>query len=102
MEETCQNCKLLLNINQCPENKITRLFWEIKFKRVNQHKFDALTQREEEILRLIALDTSNRQISCKLHIAEHTVKNHRKNIYNKLDINSIIGVVKYAQAFDLI
>jgi ATP/maltotriose-dependent transcriptional regulator MalT len=45
-----------------------------------------LTDRENEILKLIAGGLSNREISSSLFISESTVENHIHNIYEKLDI----------------
>jgi DNA-binding CsgD family transcriptional regulator len=45
-----------------------------------------LTDRENEIFKLIAGGLSNREISRRLFISESTVENHIHNIYEKLDI----------------
>ena len=45
---------------------------------------DTLTQREEEIMRLIAAGRDNRDIAASLKIEEKTVKNHINNIYSKI------------------
>jgi DNA-binding NarL/FixJ family response regulator len=57
---------------------------------------DGLTEREEEILKLLALGRSNRQISEELVISENTVKYHTKNILDKLHLQSRAEVVAYA------
>jgi two-component system NarL family response regulator len=43
-----------------------------------------LSPRELEVLRLVAQGLSNKQIAYALHIAEHTAKNHVKNVLDKL------------------
>lgn len=48
---------------------------------------DRLTSRELEILRGVAEGNSNKSIGASLHISEHTVKNHLKNILSKLNAN---------------
>lgn len=55
-----------------------------------------LTCREEEILRLILDELSNREIADKLLISERTVEAHRRNIYRKTSTTSIIGLMKWA------
>lgn len=48
----------------------------------------ALSQREQEILRLVCSGASNREISERLFLSENTVKFHLKNLYAKLDVKS--------------
>ncbi len=55
-----------------------------------------LTDREREILQLVAEGLTNLEISEKLCISSSTVDTHRKNIMAKLDIHSVAGLVKYA------
>ncbi|QUJ69866.1 hypothetical protein KDD30_16980 (plasmid) [Photobacterium sp. GJ3] len=54
----------------------------------DQFAADLLTGRERQIVPLILQGLSSKQIAAKLEIAVGTVKNHRKNIYKKLKINS--------------
>lgn len=61
-----------------------------------------LSPREIEIIILIALEYSGKEISEKLFISSHTVETHRKNIMKKLNIKSTIGLVKYALQNNLI
>ncbi len=49
---------------------------------------DTLTARESEIVSLIAGGHSNADIAKMLFLSEHTVKDHTKNIYRKLDVHS--------------
>jgi two-component system NarL family response regulator len=54
-------------------------------QRVQEHK---LTEREEQILKLLAQGKSNRAIGQVLHITESTVKSHLKSLFVKLDATS--------------
>jgi len=54
-------------------------------QRVQEHK---LTEREEQILKLLAEGKSNRAIGQVLHITESTVKSHLKSLFVKLDATS--------------
>lgn len=56
----------------------------------------ALTDREIEIVKLIAKEHSNKQIADMLFISERTVESHRKNIFRKAGAHSVVGVMKYA------
>lgn len=55
-----------------------------------------LSQREREILELLATGHSNREVGEALHISAHTVDSHRRNIMAKLDAKNVIELVKIA------
>lgn len=55
-----------------------------------------LTERETDVLKLVASGFSNKEIAAQLFISTHTVISHRKNITEKLDIKSISGLTVYA------
>ena len=61
-----------------------------------------LTQREMEILPLVAEGLSNRKIAARLYISTETVKTHLQNIYGKLNVRGRMGAVKEARALGLI
>ena len=61
-----------------------------------------LTAREREIVKLIAKELSNKQIAEELTISERTVETHRKNIFRKTKTSSLVGLIKYAYANNLI
>lgn len=54
-----------------------------------EHKTsDLLSERESEILKLVALGMSNKEIADKLFLSERTIKGHLTNIFNKLNVAS--------------
>jgi len=55
-----------------------------------------LTDREMEVLRLVARGLNNRDIAKELFISENTVKNHVRNILEKLQLHSRMEAVVYA------
>lgn len=55
-----------------------------------------LTDRELDVLRLLSLEYSTREISEELFISVHTVESHRKNLLKKLDVKSTVGLAMYA------
>ena len=57
---------------------------------------EVLTDREREVLQLLAEGKSTKQIALKLHISVKTVETHRRQIMNKLDIHTIAELTKYA------
>lgn len=61
-----------------------------------------ITDRELEILKLIALEYNTDEISEALFISANTVNTHRKNLIRKLNVKSSIGLVTYAIKHNLI
>jgi DNA-binding NarL/FixJ family response regulator len=55
-----------------------------------------LTDRELDVLKLVARGMNNREIGAKLFISENTVKNHIRNILEKLQLHSRMEAVMYA------
>jgi LuxR family maltose regulon positive regulatory protein len=67
-----------------------------------QPLIDPLSQRELEILRLIAQGLSNREISKRLFLALNTVKGHNQKIYSKLQVQSRTEAIARARELDLL
>ncbi|MBH25491.1 MAG: DNA-binding response regulator [Myxococcales bacterium] len=63
---------------------------------------DPLTEREREVLQLIAEGYTSREIAERLDLKTKTVQNHRANIMDKLDIRTTAGLVRYALSNGLI
>ena len=58
--------------------------------------YDGLTEREREVLTLIAEDETNQGIANQLNISVKTVERHRENIMHKLNLHTRTELVKYA------
>lgn len=71
-------------------------------KPANEEEKTLLTERELEVLRLIVLGSSNREIAGQLYISVHTVKNHVHNILDKLQANNRLQAAEIAVEKDLI
>lgn len=61
-----------------------------------------LTEREKEVLHLLAKGLSNKDIGEQLHISESTVKNHLRNILAKLHLQNRVQLIAYAYKNGLI
>lgn len=55
-----------------------------------------LSSREEEIARMVAEGYSNRQISDRLGLSEHTIKNYLFRVFEKLDVSTRVELTLYA------
>ncbi len=62
----------------------------------NQEQGGSISRREKEVLTLVALGFSNKEIAEELSISVHTVISHRKKIVKKTGIKSISGLTMYA------
>jgi len=58
--------------------------------------YSILTDRELEVLQLIAEGRTTKQTASLLHVSVKTIETHRKNIMDKLDIHNIAELTKYA------
>ena len=73
-----------------------------KLNRQESNPNSILTERELEIITLISLEYSGKEISDRLFISTNTVETHRKNIMKKLDAKNSISLVKYALKNNLV
>jgi DNA-binding NarL/FixJ family response regulator len=74
-----------------------RLFSGLKIsKNVPQYPDIPLTNREIEVLKLVANSLSNQEIASSLFISIKTVATHRKNIMQKLNLHNAVALTRYA------
>lgn len=57
---------------------------------------NALSKREREVMPLVAIGYSNKEVAAKLNISTKTVEAHKASIMRKLDLNSHVDLVRYA------
>jgi len=62
---------------------------------MKSNKAQSLSQREMDVLRLVALGLLNKEVADKLNISLNTVLSHRKNITAKLGIKTVSGLIFY-------
>ncbi len=57
---------------------------------------ESLSEREKEIVVLVCQELTIKEIGLKLSLSENTVRNHRANIMEKVGVNNMVGLVKFA------
>lgn len=77
------------SINSSIANKVLRMFRDF----VPEHKDYRLSEREIEILKILAEGLSKKQIADKLFISHHTVDSHVRKIYDKLEVHTSCAAV---------
>jgi two-component system response regulator NreC len=80
-------------------HKITGVVVDDYVKRMslkNQSEAPGLSQREREVLQLLAEGKSTKQIALQFHVSDKTIESTRRNIMEKLGINTVAGLTKYA------
>ncbi len=65
-------------------------------KRGVQDSYDLLTEREREILQLLAEGKSNKEAAAVLNLSPYTVETHRSNLMQKLGLHNTAEIVLYA------
>jgi DNA-binding NarL/FixJ family response regulator len=64
-----------------------RLLSQFSRQARGSHPYDALTAREQEVLRLLARGLRNKEMAARLHVSERTINFHLANIYQKLNVS---------------
>ena len=84
-------------------HSIFKLFFSPSLENeVQEDRDNTLSEREKEVVQLVAQGKTNKEISDLLYISPHTVIAHRKNITAKLGIKTIAGLAVYAMLNGLI
>jgi len=73
-----------------------------KEAKITDASYDTLTPREQEIMVLLAEGLSSKEIADKLFISPKTVDNHRSNIFRKLNLHSVIELIRYAARLGIV
>jgi DNA-binding NarL/FixJ family response regulator len=94
---------LLKEESDIPKMMADRLFYRFKTGLSGEDPLvQQVTPRELEILALVARGDTNRQIADTLTIAENTVKNHIKNLLEKLSVDNRVQLAAFAVRNELL
>ena len=85
-------------------HKVVKKLMEFPEKeaKITDARYDALTPREQQVMRLLAEGISTKEIAERLFISPKTVENHRTNIMSKLELHSAVELIRYAARLGLI
>ena len=85
-------------------HKVVKKLMEFPEKeaKITDARYEALTPREQQVMRLLAEGISIKEIAERLFISPKTVENHRSNIMSKLELHSTIELIRYAARLGLI
>ena len=97
---TRQACSSSRPPGSCSSDSEPRPIW--RASRTGQARRYGLSERELEVLRLVASGKSNREIASTLVISEHTVARHVQNIYAKLRLSSRAAATAFAFEHELV
>lgn len=53
-----------------------------------------ISEREKEVLELVAYENTIKEVASKLYVSEHTVISHRKNLMSKLQVKNTAGMIR--------
>ncbi|MDO5969387.1 response regulator transcription factor [Flavivirga aquimarina] len=75
--------------------EITDIYMENKFSKKKEENIK-LTQREIDVITLIAKEFTTQEIADSLFLSKHTIESYRKNLIAKLGVRNLAGLTKYA------
>ena len=61
-----------------------------------------LTKREVEIIKMVCSEMSTKKIAATLFLSELTINTHRRNVFRKLDVNNVAGLINFARQNQLL
>lgn len=74
-------------LNKCNSLFITQTLNKMAFQ-------EHISNREQEVLKLVAFEHTAQEIATQLYISINTVKTHKKNLLDKLDVRNMAGLVR--------
>ena len=85
-------------------HKVVKKLMEFPEKeaKITDARYETLTPREQEVMRLLAEGISTKKIAERLFISPKTVENHRTSIMSKLELHGTMELIRYAARIGLI
>jgi NarL family two-component system response regulator LiaR len=96
LEDLQSALKMVLHYQRFISSAISNRLLNSDHSRSNISKPSVLTATEQEILKELAMGKSTRDIAELRNISTHTVMTHRKNIFRKIEVNTVYEATRYA------
>lgn len=100
-EELLTAIETILNGEKYFSNIIKEAYMKSVFTK-EKETLQTLTQREKDVLKLIALEHTTQEIADQLFLSKHTIESYRKNLISKLNVRNLAGLTKYAIKLGLV
>ncbi len=100
-EELLKAISTILNGEKYFSNIIKEAYMKSVFTK-EKETLQTLTQREKDVLKLIALEHTTQEIADQLFLSKHTIESYRKNLISKLNVRNLAGLTKYAIKLGLV
>ncbi|MHA7060218.1 response regulator transcription factor [Aquimarina sp. M1] len=94
-EELLKAIETILGGEKYFSREIKDIYMENKFSKKKNEEVK-LTQREIDVITLIAQEFTTQEIADKLFLSKHTIESYRKNLIAKLNVRNLAGLTKYA------
>jgi len=100
-QELLKAIQTLLNGDKFFSDSIKKTYFE-KMLENKKNKTFKLTDREQEVLKLIAEEFTTQEIADQLSLSRHTIESYRKTLFSKLQARNLAGLAKHAMRLGLI
>ncbi len=94
-EELLKAIRTIIGGEKYFSKEIKDIYMENKFAKKKESEIK-LTQREVDVITLIAQEFTTQEIADQLFLSKHTIESYRKNLIAKLDVRNLAGLTKYA------
>ncbi len=94
-QELLKAIKTILNGEKYFSKQIKDIHLNTKLAKKREEEIK-LTQREIDVITLIAKEYTTQEIADKLFLSKHTIESYRKNLITKLNVRNLAGLTKYA------
>ncbi|MEW7289074.1 response regulator transcription factor [Aquimarina sp. 2304DJ70-9] len=94
-EELLKAIQTIIKGEKYFSREITDIYMKNKFSKKKEEEIK-LTQREIDVVTLIAKEFTTQEIADTLFLSKHTIESYRKNLIAKLNVRNLAGLTKYA------